>query len=198
MSMDPYAPPLSPMNGQTPADSNAGMRYSGFWRRVGAALIDFLIISPLLFANFYMGDSQQYYLYSILPIQLFTFIYYVFLVAKFGATPGKLVMNMRVAMLDGSPITFKAACLRYGLWWILGLMSAVGMAMAATTMSAESLDAGYMQRSAFLTAEMPGWAIMAGYANQLLALVSIIMLIFNKQRRTVHDFIAGTVVLLKK
>lgn len=199
MSLDPYAPPVSPMNGLTPSDiAGSGLRYSTFWARVGAALIDFIFILPLLAMNYMFGDSQQFYLYSILPTQLIALFYYVFLVTKYGATPGKLVLGLRISMLDGSPVTVKAACLRYAMWWIFGMLSGIGMAMAATTVPAESLALDYMQRSVVMATEMPFWASAAGYATQGLGLLSIVVMLFNKQRRTLHDFLAGTVVVSKK
>lgn len=198
MSLDPYAPPLSPMNGQTPADmANTGLRYSTFWSRVGAGLIDLIFISPLLILNFMMGDSQSFYLYSVVLTQVVTLFFYVYLVTKFGATPGKLALGLRISMLDGSPVTLQAACLRYGMWWFFALLSGIGMAMAASAVPAESLATGYMARSLLLTAELPTWAAWAGYATQALGLGSLVVMLVNKERRTLHDFLAGTVVVRK-
>lgn len=199
MSLDPYAPPLAPMKGLTPAEAaDTGLKYTTFWSRVGAGLLDFLFVSPLLAMPFIFGDSQQYYLYSLLPIQLISLFYYVFLVTRYGATPGKLIVGMRIAMLDGSPITLKAACLRYGMWWILALISGLGSAIAAAAMTPEALAGGYLERSVAMAGSTPAWAMAAGYATQALLLGSIIAILVSKKRRTLHDFLAGTVVVRKK
>ena len=199
MSLDPYAPPLSPMNGQTPADmANTGLRYSTFWGRVGAGLIDLIFISPLLIMNFMMGDSQAFYLYSVVLTQLVTLFFYVYLVTKFGATPGKLALGLRISMLDGSPVTVQAACLRYGMWWILGLLSGIGMVIAASAVPADSLVTGYLERTNVLAAELPFWGAWASYATQALGLASLVVMLISKERRTLHDFLAGTVVVRKK
>lgn len=199
MSLDPYVPPVAPMNGPTPADMAAtSLRYSTFWRRVGAGLLDFLLISPLLFMHFVVGDSRQFYLYSVIPTQLVTLFYYGYLVTRYGATPGKLLVGLRITMLDGSPVTAKAACLRYSMWWILALVSSVGNAMAAMATSPEAMAGGYMARSLALTANIPSWGLVASYTSQALAIASIIVMLVNKQRRTLHDFLAGTVVVRKK
>ena len=198
MSQDPYAPPTSPLNGPTPSQlADTGLKYSTFWSRVGAGLIDFIFISPLLAVNYFMGDSAATHLYLILVTQLVTAFLYVYMVAKFGGTPGKLALGLRVAMLDGAPVNVKAACLRYGIWWTLGLISGIGMAIAATSIAPETLSSGYMARTMAMSEVMPGWAVAASYGTQLFALASIIAMLVNDQRRTLHDFVAGTVVVRK-
>ncbi|QYF95019.1 RDD family protein [Massilia sp. PAMC28688] len=199
MSLDPYAPPLAPMQGLTPAEAaNTGLKYSTFWGRVGAGLLDCLFISPILAMHFLFGDSVQFYTLSMWIFPLVSLFYYVFLVAKFGATPGKLVLGQRISMLDGSPVTAKAAFMRYSLWWILAIVSAIGSTVAVGALSPEAMAGGYMERSLALTATTPSWAMAAGYATQALLLASLVVVLINKQRRTVHDYLAGTVVVRKK
>ena len=59
---DPYSPPQASLGSLTPseqADLDSGaLRYSGFWQRVGAYLIDFLIISPLLALDYIWGARR--------------------------------------------------------------------------------------------------------------------------------------------
>lgn len=197
MSSDPYAPPLAALDGLTPSESSdGGLRYSTFWSRVGAALLDVVFLMPLYGLDFLIGGHPRFYLYMVVPTALITLFYYVFLVTRYGATPGKKLVGLRIAMLDGSAVTAKAAFLRYGMWWLFALLSSFSMITAASTLPAEAFEGvSYMARSAALTAAQPGWASGIMWAMQLFFWGSIITMLINKKRRTLHDMIAGTVVV---
>jgi len=49
-------------------------------------------------------------------------IYFILFEWLYGATPGKLILGMRVIMEDGKPCTFGAACIRALLRYIDGLL----------------------------------------------------------------------------
>src|SRR3954467_15332661 len=89
MHSDPYAPPASSVAGPTPSDIGV-LRYSGFWQRVGAYLIDLLIVAPLSGIDYLVGASTHLFpLYMLIPGQCIALFLHVFMVYKYGATPGK-------------------------------------------------------------------------------------------------------------
>lgn len=203
MQIDPYAPPHSSVAGTTPADIAAAqrgdLRYSTFWQRVGAALIDFLIISPMVALDYFLGGSSPYYQwYMLVPNQLVGVSLGILMVWKFGGSPGKLLMGLRIAMLDGSRITLKSTLLRYAIYWSLALLAVIAVSMGATTISAEGYAAmSYIQRSLAITQHAPGWYPIVTVLMQLWVLAGLIAILCNPERRALHDFIAGTVVVLK-
>jgi len=98
--------------------------YAGFWPRVGAALIDFLIIYVLaLFLAKAFGVAQidpmpliegnmDQLLVLLKQLALFVFVdtgmriaYYWFFLNKFEATPGKMVLGLKVIRSDGSKLS---------------------------------------------------------------------------------------------
>src|SRR5262249_23122483 len=107
------------------------MTYAGFWQRFGAFWMDFVILLPLM-ATAYVGDnhSRFFQIYWFLPGLLFGLWYHVYLVMRYGGTPGKLILNMRIAMTDGSPVTPKAAFLRYAVLLALAELTAIALVMA--------------------------------------------------------------------
>ena len=84
-------------------------RYAGFWRRLGAFGVDFLISGlPLLPIAMWGSSRFKYFpLYSLGPVAIWSLFYNVYLVRRFGGTPGKLAMRTEIRNLDGSAV---------GLW----------------------------------------------------------------------------------
>ena len=75
--------------------------YGGFWRRVGAALLDALILSPMAIALMIaLNYTHLAYVYYVLPAIAISLVYRVYLVQRFGGTPGKRILHLRITNLD--------------------------------------------------------------------------------------------------
>lgn len=203
MQADPYAAPQSSLGGRTPAElaaiKNGELVYSSFWSRVGAYLIDFIIFSPFLALDYFFGGTTRYFqLYIFLPAQLLAIYFYIYLVQKYGGTPGKLLLGLRISMADGSPVTFRAALFRYGVLWILGILMTSATIIAALGMTdASFVSLSYTARAVALSANGPAWMGVVTVLMQVWVFAGLITILANKRRRAVHDFIAGTVVVRK-
>jgi len=173
------------------------MNYAGFWRRFGAYWVDFAIFLPLIGISYFCSEqSRLFQLYWFVPGLLIGLWFHVYLVVTYGGTPGKLVLKTRIAMKDGTAVTVKAAILRYAVLFILTLLSSVAMIIATLKMTdAEYFSSGYMVRSATLVALAPSWNRLVMILLQVWIWGEFITMMFNKKRRAVHDFIAGTVVI---
>ena len=199
---DPYSPPQSALGALTPAEQyardNGELRYSRFWDRVGAGLIDFLIALPLVSLDYFFGSESRYFqLYMLIPVQIFALFMHIFMVTKYGGSPGKLLVGLRIVKLDGAPVTVKEALLRYSVLWVLSIVILAITVSAALGMSAEEYSSlSYLQRSVKLSerSHYMGW--MAA-AMQLWTWGGLITVLVSKKRRAPHDFIAGTVVVRK-
>jgi uncharacterized RDD family membrane protein YckC len=197
---DPYAPPQASLGGPTPADQHdSGVpRYSTFWQRVGAYLIDFLILCPLLPLDYFFGGlSRMYHAYAFVPMELLGVFFYIFLAVRYGGTPGKLMLGLRIANLDGSRVGWKAAALRYAPFWILEVAISVMTIMATLALTDEAYAAlGYFERSDAMDEQQPMIMIVTWLMFAWMFACFVTMVV-NDKRRTLHDFIAGTVVLRK-
>ncbi|HEY0062699.1 MAG TPA: RDD family protein [Telluria sp.] len=198
MYPDPYAPPQSSAAGILP-DEPGALRYSGFWQRVGAYLIDFLVAIPMVALDFLVGGSTNLYpSYILVPGICFGLFLHVFMVYRFGGSPGKLVLGLRVAMLDGSRVTLQATLLRYVVLFLIALATGITVAMAALKVPNDVyITLSYLQRAQEIVANAPGWYKAVTVFSQIWIVAGLISIIANRQRRAVHDFIAGTVVLRK-
>ena len=89
---------------------------ASLWRRLGAALIDGIVLSMLgrligLFTGAPPLDTLAIAVYVLLDVWLW-FSYYVVLEATMGITVGKRAVGIRVLKDDGSPIGWPGAIIR--------------------------------------------------------------------------------------
>jgi uncharacterized RDD family membrane protein YckC len=200
---NPYAATTVPLEAQAGAPKYANpsepleVEYSTFWRRVGAALLDGLILAPLsLLAFFGLQYTPLFYAFYVVPGTLFIAWYAIYLVKRNGGTPGKRILDLKIVMLDGSPVTAKAAVIRYSVQITVAALSSVGMAFAGFNLSADEFAGlGYLQKMQALSASAPAWNTVVTWVAQAWYLVAAIVMLCNAKRRALHDFLAGTVVI---
>ena len=153
-------PPAS--QGKTVAgDAAAGALYAGFWRRVGAYLIDYLVLTAAaLVVAFafgvvlaFAGSTDEVVDGFAMLLAFFgSWLYYAVLQSgPRRATLGKQAVGIQVTDLKGRRISFGRATGRYFASWLSSLTLGIGYVMAA----------------------------------------------FTARRQTLHDMIAGTVVVHK-
>lgn len=194
---NPYQAPAADLDRPMPADSNATPDVGGFWLRFGAKIIDLLVMSPIIGLTYWLSSfSRYFYLWSVIPSTLFALFYSVYLVRRYGGTPGKLVLKLRVRMKDYAPVTLPAALIRELPMMLMGAASSVGLGLAALAMDDATYHAyGFFERSAVLAASGPDWVPAISWLINGWTWVGAIVLLLNKRRRAVHDFLAGTVVV---
>jgi uncharacterized RDD family membrane protein YckC len=179
------------------AAASQELKYAGFWRRVAAFWLDALVVSPLIGLSYLgMQESRLFQLYYLVPGLLFGVFFHVYLVRRYGGTPGKLLMKTRITMVDGSPVTLKAAALRAVVLLVISLLMSIAMSMAVLAMTDEQyFSYGYIARSAKIVEFAPSWYYSVVIALQIWTWGEYITMMFNKRRRSVQDWMGGTVVL---
>lgn len=160
--------------------------YAGFWRRVGAALIDFsiaiLLADLLLYA---MGDGL-FSGYMLLAL-LFVLIYFTVLEGQFrGATPGKMLFGIKVTNKDGEALGIGRAILRQFGKLLSLLTIGIGFVICAFTARRRALH-DMMSGSLVVSVDAAPAAIAAGTGASMafngrapgaLALSLVVMVIF--------------------
>jgi uncharacterized RDD family membrane protein YckC len=100
------------INNSQGEDIQSGMRYAGFWRRVGSSVIDGLIITvPLNILLAAVVHNSAVHEIAILAAAL---AYGPWLISLRGSTIGMRALKMRASHVDGSMISYPQA-LRRGL-----------------------------------------------------------------------------------
>jgi uncharacterized RDD family membrane protein YckC len=116
--------------------------YGGFWIRVGAKLIDAII---LYVVNFVLGFTvllivgrgknpsmalAAVILHNVLSAVL-NLAYVTYFLGKYGATPGKMACGLKVIRSDGEKITYARACGRFFAEMLSAMILGIGYIMVA-------------------------------------------------------------------
>lgn len=180
--------------------SDGSVQYGGFLKRLGAILIDLVFMLPLV-PIYWIGAShfRLFQVYWIVICQLFGLVFSVYLVKRFGGTPGKLAMNLRIRKVNLEPVTYREALLRYLPEAVLSLGAQLGIVLAVIHMTdAEYFSIKSNDRIKHLTELAPAWTSPLTIANTIWFWGELLVLLTNDKRRALHDFIAGTVVIVKQ
>lgn len=174
--------------------------YAGFWIRFGSLLLDILIISPVIFLSLYInGLSKNAYYYTVLPILIFHFWYNIYLVQKNGGTPGKLLSGIKILKTDGTDLTWREAILRhivdFGLTIFFAIITIIALSHSDTEYY-ESLNR--MKKTEYLTTLLPIYFTFYTWTSNIWTWGELIVLLLNKRKRALHDFIAETVIVRTK
>jgi uncharacterized RDD family membrane protein YckC len=121
--------------------------------------------------------------------------YRVYCHAIWGQTVGKRVVKLRVVRLSGEAIGWRESLLRSSVEILLTGLTLSAQLIALTTIpAAEFAGLDTVQRESNLQVYTPAWSGYVVSLSGIWYIASLITLFVNDQRRTLHDFIAGTVV----
>jgi len=179
-------------------NSEAELIYVGFWRRVGAYALDLVILVPYaLVARQLIYTSRTAYLVNLILGTIIALVFEVYLVKRFGGSPGKIIMRIRIAKLNGTPVGYKEASLRYSVLFVISILSSVGLLMSLFGMSDLEYATFTSARAHIraLEAGAPAWYQPLQIAGAVWVYSEFLVLLTNKKRRALHDFMAGTVVI---
>jgi uncharacterized RDD family membrane protein YckC len=121
-----------------------GLKYAGFWMRLLAKLIDFMVLNTVLVAftmimlifSGVAGDRQTEVPITLLIVRTLVslalnFSYKTVMVGKYGGTLGKLALGLRVVRTDGSKVSMGLAAGRYFAEIISVITVGIGYIIAA-------------------------------------------------------------------
>ncbi len=189
---------------ETAGPETDGVAYAGFPVRLGALLLDafftftcvqLLIQLLLLFAP----HNHLFSLSLLLPNFVFLVIYNIWLVQRFGGTPGKLFLRIGLTRLDGARVGWREAILRELPDLAFFLVLYLGHSWSQWNLT----DAGYRalqllpeaDRRHQIAALEPGWLPFMENLCLIWVLNEFIILFTNAKRRGLQDYLAGTVVV---
>jgi uncharacterized RDD family membrane protein YckC len=178
------------------------MKYAGFWSRLLSIALDYILI--LIALVLFSASTYSFtHLKSILVIYLLFcilwWVTYLFLVTKYGGSPGKLLIGLKIIKLNGGKITFKQAFLRSSVDLSFGILACVLWVYAfSRSANLSPPDITFWKMFKYLHGFFPGWYKYIDWSNQCWVWGELIVLLLNKKKRAIHDFIAGTVVIHNK
>jgi uncharacterized RDD family membrane protein YckC len=182
------------------ADERAGVRYAGFGLRLAAGLVDLLVFAPLIALGFWathVGPATAI-AYSIIH-EVAYFAYTIVGHARWGQTIGKGVVGIRVLDLSGRRIGWRQAVRRSSVDIVLGILAVVTYWLTIVGIPATELAARpWPEVHDRYVALRPWWAAAVEYVYFAWLGSEVVSVLFNRRRRALHDFIAGTVVVSER
>lgn len=199
--------------------------YIGFWWRCLSSLLDYLIkmipsglcMIPYYMAAIFAGATSSSepesfegmtgmtalmaaaYGVGLLGVLALSIAYDTWMVGRYQATLGKLIIGAKVVNPDGSKLTYKRAFLRWFAkkplnYLIVWFPSTVGFGLVVAAIAAMA-DSGGEEGATIVLAMFTGLFVYAA----LIALCSAVywMAAFDPEKRALHDRIAATRVVKK-
>lgn len=173
------------------------LRYAGFGPRLASLLLDFVVTLPLgALAIWGTSSFRLFDLYYLIPGALFSLFYHVYLVRRYGGTPGKLLAGIVIRKVDGTPVGYREAFLRFSVTFVFSLLTSITLLFPLLQMTdAEYFSLSFLERGKRMIELAPVWYTPLNWAQIVWIWSELLVLLTNKKRRALHDFIAGTVVV---
>jgi uncharacterized RDD family membrane protein YckC len=174
--------------------------YGGFWRRLGANLIDMIVLIPIGLLSFYFIIQANIWVAIFIQLigGIIGAIYTTTLHALYGATLGKMATGLQVRKINFTPIGWVEAVKRNSVDYGFTILSLIGNISVLLIIPLDELH----QSSVFELGKL-----IQSYQSPVYSLIQsmftlwfwgeVIVLLFNKKKRAIHDYIAGTVVVVQ-
>lgn len=146
-------------------EPSRALSYKGVLVRLGGAIVDFIILFLITVIISYIAQRAVGGIPDVV-VPIYGLLYFVGFWTWRGQTPGKMLIRARVVRADGSAIGIGRALLRY-IFYLIPLFGPI----------------------TYLARQVGSWTLV------ILPIAAILVLAFNRDKRGIHDFIAGTVVI---
>lgn len=173
------------------------MYYAGFLLRLYAGVIDFLVFTPVIVLYFYLRSvSWEVAIIVVVPYFFLWSIYNIYFHGRWGQTIGKRVANIKVVRADGSLIIFRHAFYRHAVDFIFAICLSIAQVSALLSISKPTFEAiGWRETNILIYSKIPVWGHWGKTLSTIWIYSELFILLINKKKRALHDFIAGTVVI---
>jgi uncharacterized RDD family membrane protein YckC len=155
-------------------------------RRFFATLIDSLVLLPIMYFEKIITSPEILPLISIIGLFLTYLIYHFYMVIfhkHFGQTIGKMLMKVVVLNISGNSITFRQAFLREFPLILTSILFLVSDLFQIINSGVKESNYNTLFEDVLI------------FILLILLISEIIVMLSNQKRRTIHDYIAGTVVI---
>jgi len=173
--------------------------YPGFWKRFWAYLLDALIMGVFIIPSmffFKMGKPLMYITW--IAGYILAFITQAYCVVKWGASPGKLITKIYILKMNGEPVGWSEALKRYSVDYLIMLISTIfSIILMAKISNSEYVTFNFKTYVAKIIEIMPSFSAMSEISRAWV-IINVVVFFFNKRRRLIGDYIAGTVVAERK
>ena len=187
------------MNETRPDDDpifpEADIRYSTFWDRFGASLLDgFIMLActmPLIYFNITVWKIPALYIL----VSLFTVLYKPFLEYRYGATWGKMIVGIQVVGHGFQKVTLQEELRRVSFYLVPSILQHV-LTLVSYYSAAFLTSNDYKEFNNYVISTNPSILWLNGIVFVLLV-ADTITFFSTHPNRALHDIYAGTYVIEK-
>ena len=171
-----------------------------FGERLGAYLLEGIIMLPATLAVFISIGLNPVYNYFLIPItQGITFLYFVYLPVKYGATPGKLILGLRILKLDGTSIGYRESFLKYLPMFIYSGLSALLVVYEVYRANPdEYLNLNWFEQQKYLQSFTQPINSVLVFLIMAYSFINLLVFLLKDGNRSISDYLANVVVVVKK
>lgn len=171
---------------------------ASYRQRIVASGVDSIILFPLGYLFVWAGQGSRFAaMLAEIPMQLCYVAYIVYGHGRYGRTLGKHLMRIRVARLDGSKIGWTEARRRSSVDFWLSLVALACGVIALARLSDGDFQAGLAHAPWGDTrpSDGPVWLRVLDVVFTLWVASDVFSVCFSPERRSLHDYIGGTIVV---
>ncbi|SFX89316.1 RDD family protein [Cytophaga hutchinsonii] len=169
--------------------------YATFWKRVGATLLDGLILSPVNYGLIFL--SMVYYKIYVLAVLsgMVHLVYKLYMEKKYGQTLGKMVVRIKVTGDAFQPLDY-AQTLKRNYYYVLSMIFSAIICMNLFSTEAFQHADTYMELMKAQQMQAPVYKYLQ-YAFSGVFFIDILFMLNDDRKKTVHDRWGNTVVIKK-
>ena len=174
--------------------------YAGFWARLGSILLDLVIMLPVILLINYLNGLGRTVIYFTSLINLgLIYIFHIYSVEKYGGSPGKLIVGIKIINKNGQKANSYNAWMRH-LIPLLDSIFILSITFISINEIPESIytQLNWIQRSQLINQQSPMLFKAANILMNIWVWSELLILLLNKRKRALHDYIGETVVIKKK
>jgi len=117
------------------SEQEVGVEYAGFWIRLGAYILDGIILNIISFIlGFILGFGLAFSSASLDAISAMSYVfgiilglvYYVGFWTWWGQTPGKMAVRIKIVRTNGAPIGVGGSIVRYIGYFVSSIILLIG------------------------------------------------------------------------
>jgi len=170
-------------------------RYAGLYKRFIAGVIDTLIFLPLM-CIWYIFENSHYYMFEISSwISNLSFLYALLLVGKYGKTIGKRIVGIEVKCINGTNASYWVSSKRVLIDIIISIMLIiVHLEFLITNDIILIPKMNFYDLNIYVSNRTHYWGLLM-FMYVVWWLSEYFTLTFNRKKRAIHDYIAGTIVI---
>ena len=171
------------------------VHYAGFWPRLGALIIDALIMMPVSIGVQYLNISSWKSSAILVLVTLVTMLYKPVMESLYGATLGKMSFDLKVVNLKFGRATVGEVLWRNVFNLVPSLIS-LFFTLSLYQLPEFQAVSGFSEYNSLTSAN--GFLQAINLLTGLILIVDTIVLLADDRNRSLHDKIGKTYVIEKK